>query len=85
MYDVGPGIARRNDDDGCVKPSLPKPPQHAQAIQPGKHDVEQNHVDVGRHAQLESPLSIVGKQDRMPFRLERTAQQIGGVRSVFGY
>ena len=85
LHDVGPRIARRNDDDRRVQPRLAQFPQDAQAIHAGKHDVEKNHVDVGRQAELKSAVSVIGKQDGMPLGLERPAQQIGGIRSVFGY
>jgi hypothetical protein len=85
VHDVGPSVARRNDNNGCLKPSLPQFPKNAQTIQAGKHDVEQNYVDVGRQTHLESSIAIVGKQDGMPITLERSAQQIGRIRSVFGY
>ena len=64
LHDIGPGIARGNDDHRRVKTSLPQPPQDAQAVHAGKHDVEQNDVDIGRQSELQSPVSVIRKQRR---------------------
>jgi hypothetical protein len=42
-------------------------------------------VEVGCQAELQSAISIVGKQDGMALSLKGAAQQVGGVRSVFSY
>jgi hypothetical protein len=68
-----------------VKASLSQPPQDAESIHAGKHDIEKNDIDLGRQSELESALSIIGDEDRMALYLERPAEKIGGIRSIFGY
>jgi hypothetical protein len=84
VYDIGTRVARGNDDHRRVQASLPQPPQDAQSIHAGKHDIEQNDVDVGRQSQLQSSLSVIGKEDGMTLGLKRSADQIGGIRPIFG-
>lgn len=83
MYDIGTRIARGNDDHRRVQASLPQPPQDAQSVHAGKHDIEQNDVDVGPQSQLQSSLSVIGKQDGMTLGLKRSSNQIGGIRPIF--
>ena len=68
-----------------MKPRLPQLPQNAQAVHEWKHDIEQNNVDVGRQTEFQSSISIIGERHGMPLSLERPAEQIGGIRSIFGY
>jgi hypothetical protein len=84
LYDIGTRIARRNDDYWRVKASLSQPPQDAQSIHAGKHDIEQNDVNVGRQSKLESSLTVIGKKYGMPLGFKRPAKQIGGIRPIFG-
>src|SRR5262245_45557100 len=77
LHDIRHGVSRGQHEDGYMVPGLTQPAYNFKSSHSGQHDVENDHIEWIRLADLESFYTIVCQHHRVTFLLQTPLQEVG--------